>query len=328
MSLVSESEIAHAAVILRAGGLVAFPTETVYGLGADASNASALRRMFAAKGRPADHPVIVHLQAAEELPRWSREVPPIAQQLANRFWPGPLTLVLKRAAGVLDEVTGGQETVGLRVPAHLVARRLLRAFGGAIAAPSANRFGRISPTTAQHVRDELGGAVDLILDGGTCEVGIESTIVDLSGGAPILLRPGGISATAIEQVTGQPVLSATSASPRASGTLAAHYAPKIPLKLVTPMSLERIVQEHAAVGPVAVLARRDRPLHSPAATWQIAAGEPRAYAHDLYALLRFFERSGCALIVVEAPPRGAAWDAVRDRLTRAAAGSGIGPDGA
>ncbi len=259
MSLVSDSEIARAAAILRAGGLVAFPTETVYGLGADASNASALRRMFAAKGRPSDHPVIVHLQAAEELTRWSREMPAIAQRLADRFWPGPLTLVLQRAAGVLDAVTGGQETVGLRVPAHPMARRLLQAFGGGIAAPSANRFGRVSPTTAQHVRDELGGAVDLILDGGACEVGIESTIVDLSTGAAILLRPGRISATAIEQVTGQPVLSATSASPRASGTLAAHYAPTIPLRLATPRSLERIVREHAAVGPVAVLARRDRP---------------------------------------------------------------------
>jgi L-threonylcarbamoyladenylate synthase len=328
MSLVADPEIARAAAILRAGGLVAFPTETVYGLGADASSPTALRRMFAAKGRPADHPVIVHLAIGEDLTRWSRDIPAAAQRLADHFWPGPLTLVLKRTGSVLNEVTGGQDTVGLRMPVHPIAQSLLRAFGGGIAAPSANRFGRVSPTTAQHVRDELGGAVDLILDGGACEVGIESTIVDVSSGSPILVRPGRISATAIERVTGQPVSSATSASPRAPGTLAAHYAPKIPLRLATPMSLERIVQEHAAMGPVAVLARRDRPPNSAAATWQVAAGEPGAYAHDLYALLRFFERSGCALIVVEAPPRDAAWDAVRDRLTRAAAGSGAGPDGA
>lgn len=328
MSSVSDSEIAHAVEILRAGGLVAFPTETVYGLGADASNPNALRRMFAAKGRPPDHPVIVHLRGAEDLTRWTRDIPAIAQRLAERFWPGPLTLVLQRAAGVLDAVTGGQDTVGLRTPAHPIAQRLLQAFGGGIAAPSANRFGRVSPTIAQHVREELGDALDLILDGGPCEVGIESTIVDLSTGAPVLLRPGRIGAAEIEAVAGLPVAHATGGSPRAAGTLAAHYAPKVPLVLANPGDLERVVREQAAAGPVAVLARRDRPLNSNAVLWQIAAAEARAYAHDLYALLRFFEGSGCALIVVEAPPSGPKWDAVRDRLIRAAAGSGIGPDGA
>src|SRR4249919_832993 len=198
MSLVPDSEIARAAAILRAGGLVAFPTETVYGLGADASSPAALGRMFAAKGRPSDHPVIVHLQAGEDLTHWARNIPVVAQQLADHFWPGPLTLVLRRAAGVLDAVTGGQETVGLRTPSHPIAQRLLKAFGGGIAAPSANRFGRVSPTTAQHVRDELGDALDLILDGGPCEVGIESTIVDLSTGTPVLLRPGRIGVAEIE----------------------------------------------------------------------------------------------------------------------------------
>jgi L-threonylcarbamoyladenylate synthase len=326
MSLMSDSEIARAAAILRVGGLVAFPTETVYGLGADASNPTALGRMFAAKGRPSDHPVIVHLGTGEDLTRWSRDIPAIAQRLADHFWPGPLTLVLRRAAGVLDAVTGGQETVGLRTPAHPIAQSLLQAFGGGIAAPSANRFGRVSPTTAQHVRDELGDAVDMVLDGGACEVGIESTIVDLSSGAPVLLRPGRIGAAEIEAVVGRPVLRATSTSPRASGTLAAHYAPKIPLVLAGSSSLERVVRQ--AAGPVAVLARRVQHADSSAALWQVAAADAQSYGHDLYAILRSFERSGCALIVVEAPPEAAEWDAVRDRLTRAAAGSGIGPDGA
>jgi L-threonylcarbamoyladenylate synthase len=238
----------------------------------------------------------------------------------------PLTLVLRRAAGVLDAVTGGQETVGLRTPSHPIAQRLLKAFGGGIAAPSANRFGRVSPTTAQHVRDELGDAVDMVLDGGACEVGIESTIVDLSTGAPVLLRPGRIGAAEIEAVVGRPVSRASSASPRASGMLAAHYAPQIPLVLASSSSLERVVRE--AVGPVAVLARRAEPPDSSAALWRVAAADAQGYGHDLYAILRSFERSGCALIVVEAPPEAAEWDAARDRLTRAAAGGGIGPDGA
>ena len=325
MSFVSDSEIARAAAILRAGGLVAFPTETVYGLGADASNPAALARMFAAKGRPSDHPVIVHLREGEELTRWACDIPAAGRRLADRFWPGPLTLVLHRAPGVLDAVTGGQETVGLRTPAHPIAQRLLRAFAGGIAAPSANRFGRVSPTTAQHVREELGDRLDLILDGGPCEVGIESTIVDVSTGAPVLLRPGRIGAAEIEAATGQTVLSATSASPRASGTLAAHYAPKIPLVLANASEFERLLR--TATGPIAVLARRVRPPDARAAVWQVAATDARTYAHDLYAVLRTFERSGCTLIVVEAPPAVAEWDGVRDRLTRAAAGSGIGPDG-
>jgi L-threonylcarbamoyladenylate synthase len=325
MSLVPDSEIARAAAILRAGGLVAFPTETVYGLGADASNPIALGRMFAAKGRPSDHPVIVHLQTGEDLTHWARNIPVVAHQLADHFWPGPLTLVLRRAPGILDAVTGGQETVGLRTPSHPISQRLLKAFGGGIAAPSANRFGRVSPTTAQHVREELGDRLDLILDGGPCEVGIESTILDLSTGAPVLLRPGHIGVVEIESVAGRAVLRATSASPRASGTLAAHYAPKIPLVLASSSNLERAVRD--ANGPVAVLARRVQPAEPRAALWQVAAYDARTYAHDLYAVLRAFEGSGCALIVVETPPVGAEWDGVRDRLTRAAAGSGIGPDG-
>jgi len=326
MSLASDSEIATAAALLRAGGLVAFPTETVYGLGADASNATALHRMFAAKGRPPEHPVIVHLRGVRDLERWTRDVPVLGERLAQHFWPGPLTLVLRRAAGVLDAVTGGQDTVGLRAPAHPIAQKLLWAFGGGIAAPSANRFGHLSPTCAQHVREDLGAVLDLILDGGPCEVGIESTIVDLSTGTPVLLRPGRIGIAEIESVVGCPVARASAGSPRASGTLAAHYAPIIPLVLVPSADLERAVREASA--PVAVLARRAPALSSSAAQWCVAPDDAQAYAHALYAALRGFEASGCALIVVEAPPEGGEWEAVRDRLTRAAVGSGIGPNGA
>ncbi len=318
------SEIQRAAQILRDGGLVAFPTETVYGLGADASNPDAVRRIFAAKGRPADHPVIVHLEGAGQLPRWARTIPPAAERLTDRFWPGPLTLVLKRAAGVIDEVTGGQDTVGLRAPSHPLAQQLLKIFGGGIAAPSANRFGHISPTTARHVREELGDAVDLILDGGACDVGIESTILDLSSGSPTLLRPGRIGVAEIESALGVQVALAAAHAPRAPGMLTAHYAPRLPLLLAPASDLDSVVREQAASGPVAVLARRPRPPDSPSVMWQLAASDEQTYAHDLYALLRVLDRSSCALIVVETPPERPEWDAVRDRLTRAAAGSGTG----
>lgn len=321
-AVVAEPEIQRAVQILRAGALVAFPTETVYGLGADASNAAAVRRIFAVKGRPADHPLIVHLKGAEDLWRWSRDAPVAAQKLAERFWPGPLTLILLRAPHVIDEVTGGQDTVGLRVPSHPVAQQLLQAFGGGIAAPSANRFGRISPTSAQHVREELGEAVDLVLDGGACEVGIESTILDLSSGEPVLLRPGRIGAAEIETALGVPVARSGAHVPRASGMLAAHYAPSVPLVLAATADLDRIVREQSSSLPVAVLARHARPRDSRAALWQGAAADAQGYAHDLYALLRFLDRAGCGVIVAELPPELPEWEAVQDRLRRAAAGSG------
>jgi L-threonylcarbamoyladenylate synthase len=317
----SASAIDQAVRILRAGGLVAFPTETVYGLGADAANEQAVRRIFEVKGRPADHPVIVHLAGAEQLPRWAREVPPAAQRLAERFWPGPLTLILNRAPSVLDVVTGCQDTVGLRVPAHPVAHALLELFGGGIAGPSANRFGRISPTTAHHVRDELGERVDLVLDGGSCTVGIESTIVDLSSGKAVVLRPGQIGASDLEAALGGPVSLPAAGSPRASGTLASHYAPKSPLLVVAPRDLEAAVRVHAARGPVAVLAVRARPAHTPAKVWEVAPSAAEDYARMLYAGLRDLDRTECALLVVEAPPTGPQWVAVHDRLRRAAAGS-------
>ncbi len=318
----SDREIQRAVEILKAGGLVAFPTETVYGLGADASSPSAVRRIFAAKGRPADHPVIVHLASATLLPRWAREVPPAARTLAERFWPGPLTLILARAKGVIDEVTGGQDTVGLRVPSHPVAQALLRSFGAGIAAPSANRFGHISPTTAQHVRDELGDRVDLIVDGGACEVGIESTIVDLSLGTLVVLRPGRVAVADIEALLGVPVGRGRADSPRASGTLAAHYAPRLPLVLVQGERLDAEVREQGAERVLAVLARRPKPVAAAVRHWQQGPADPLAYAHELYAALRKLDDPGCDLIIVESPPETPAWEAVRDRLQRAAAGSG------
>ena len=320
--------VRSAVEILKAGGLVAFPTETVYGLGADASNAAAVRRIFAAKGRPPDHPLIVHLASAWEMQKWSREVPVAADILAERFWPGPLTLILKRAPGVLDEVTGHQDTVGLRVPSHPLAQALLVAFAGGIAAPSANRFGRISPTTAQHVRDELGDKVDFVLDGGACPVGIESTIVDLSSGMPVLLRPGRIGVDDIESLLHAHVSLDHTGAPRASGMLGAHYAPRCPLLLVASSGLEVAAHEQQRAGrSVAVWARRPKPPTT-AASWYVAPSDPFAYAHQLYATLRAVDGSAHDLIIVESPPETPAWAAVRDRLQRAAAGSMAEPEDA
>lgn len=315
-------EIARAAEILHAGGIVAFPTETVYGLGADASSPAAVAKLYALKGRPADHPVIVHLAAADQVDRWAREVSAPARRLAERFWPGPLTLVMRRACGVLDAVTGGQDTVALRVPSHPLAHALLAAFGGGVAAPSANRFGRVSATTASHVRAEFGSHVDLILDGGACEVGIESTIVDVSGDAPVLLRPGGIAAHALEAALGQPLDRAQRGSPRAPGTLKAHYAPATALMLVdadvAPELIRSLVRQDKKVAVLSFSAMR--PL-IPGLVWISAPAEPLGYAHDLYANLRELDASRSDLIVIESPPQRPEWTAVLDRLTRAAAGA-------
>src|SRR5690349_18882777 len=217
-----DSTIKEAVGILRAGGLVAFPTETVYGLGADASNPEAVKKIYAAKGRPRNHPLIVHLANAAQLRDWAADVPHAAERLAQRFWPGPLTLVVKRAAHVNELVTGGQDTIALRVPSHAIAQALLGRFGGGIAAPSANRYGRVSATTAEHVRAEFGTTVDCVLAGGECDVGIESTIVDVSGADPALLRPGSITSGDIEALLGRPLGAARPGSPRAPGTLPKH----------------------------------------------------------------------------------------------------------
>jgi len=311
------AEIERAARLLAAGDLVAFATETVYGLGADATNPEALAKIFAAKGRPADHPLIVHIADASDMSRYARELPEAARKLAQAFWPGPLTMIVKRSDAMPPEATGGQDSVGLRCPSHPLAQSLLRAFAkvgsGAIAAPSANKFGHVSPTTAQHVRDEFGPGL-LILDGGACDVGLESTIVDLSRGSPVLLRPGAIGRDDIARVLGAAPAERDAQAPRASGTLASHYAPHTPLVL---MDARRFADE-LRVGD-AVLAFRAPPAHRAASAWIEAPLDPARYGHDLYRNLRDLDRHRATRILVEAPPRDAAWEAVNDRLGRAAA---------
>jgi len=317
---VQQAEIEQAVQALRRGELVAFPTETVYGLGADAGDAAAVRRIFAAKGRPADHPVIVHLAAADWLERWAAPVPPQAYRLAERFWPGPLTQILPRAAHVLDVVTGGQPTVGLRVPDHPVAHALLEAFGGGVAAPSANRFGRISPTRAEHVRAELGDAVALVLDGGPTRVGLESTIVDLAGTQPALLRPGFVGVAELEAVLERPLHIPSGEQPatRAPGTLASHYAPATPLMVVAPDELDATATRLYNAGQrIAVLARRPPTTHN-RVIWRVAPPDAAGYGQQLYGALRELDALAGDHILVEAVPDGDVWLAVRDRLRRAA----------
>ena len=318
----NNSEIAKAVAILRRGGLVAFPTETVYGLGADARNPEALRKLYAIKGRPAGHPVIVHLADVSQLAQWARDVPRAAAKLAARFWPGPLTLILRRAPGVSDAVTGGQDTVGLRIPSHPVAHALLTEFGSGVAAPSANRFGRVSATTLQHVKQEFGDGLDLVLEGGPSEIGIESTIIAVTGERPVLLRPGRISAHEIEQAAGVPLGAPDIGAPRASGTLAAHYAPQTPLIVMEGDLLLELAASLARQGKrVAVLARGTlQPLLS-GLIWIAAPPDAPAYAHDLYANLRALDVAGTDAILVEKLPLQPEWAAVNDRLGRAAAGS-------
>jgi L-threonylcarbamoyladenylate synthase len=305
--------VRRAVEILKRGGLVAFPTETVYGLGADASNPEAIRRLYAVKRRPADHPVIVHFASAEKAFTWAREVPEAARKLAARYWPGPLTLILKRSALAQDFVTGGQDSVGLRVPSHPVAQALLKEFSGGIAAPSANRFGLVSPTTAAHVRDDLGSDVDLVLEGGPSEVGIESTILDLSGPRPVLLRPGHISRDQLKEVLGVEILERTAAAPRNPGGMERHYAPRTPARMVFSYELDKAITQ--AKGGVAVLAfsRPDERVDH----WLRMPREPKAYAQRLYAALRELDAAGCERILIEAPPESPEWSAVRDRLKRA-----------
>jgi L-threonylcarbamoyladenylate synthase len=287
----------------------------VYGLAADAANPQAIAKIYAAKGRPSDHPVIVHVAGAADVPRWAARVPPYAQALIDACWPGPLTLVLPRADGVPDAVTGGQDTVGVRCPAHPLAQALLTACRDlgvmGLAAPSANRFGRISPTTAAHVTDEFGSGL-MVLDGGPCAVGIESTIVDCTGNAPALLRPGAVSAQDVARITGLALRAAGRASPRASGTLPAHYQPATPARLIDDAGL---IDGHAGA---ALYARAKPPRF--AGAFRAAPADVAAYAQDLYAALRALDALGCDEIIIE-PPHDGQSDALRaaimDRLARA-----------
>jgi L-threonylcarbamoyladenylate synthase len=300
----SDDPIDRALAVLRRGGLVAIPTETVYGLAADASNDAAVRRIFAVKGRPPDHPLIVHIADADMLPRWARDLPPAAAVLADACWPGPLTLIVPKAAGVLDVVTGGRDTVGIRVPAHPLCHDLLARFGGGLAAPSANRFGRVSPTTAAHVRSDLGADVDLVLDGGASPVGVESTIVDCSVDPPQVLRPGAISVDEIEVLLGAAPAAASGPS-RAPGMLASHYAPRAEILL-------------AATDDEAV----DLMVGHPDARLIGAGVTPVEYARGLYRWLREADEEGARAIVAVLPPAEGLGHAVRDRLVKAAAPRG------
>ena len=349
--LIPMVQIEAAVAILKRGGLVAFPTETVYGLGANAESIEALDRLYTVKGRPKGHPVIVHLANLNQLTEWAEAIPDAAWRLAEAFWPGPLTLILNRAARVPDAVTGGQDTVGLRIPDHPAALQLLQAFGGGLAAPSANRFGRLSPTSAAHVQGDFGGDVDLILDGGDCRVGVESTIVAFREGSPVILRPGMITAEQIEaalaaepvsppSATSVPGMSKPSPKPsphpdfhalnntvsRAPGTLASHYAPRTPLRL---FSMEEIVAHlvrleasgDCSAKPIGVLARQPQPREFETGlqgVWIELADEPEDYARQLYAQLRALDQRQLSEIWVESVPDTGAWAAVSDRLRRAA----------
>lgn len=314
--MIAKATIADAVAALKRGDLVAMPTETVYGLAADARNPEAIRKVFEVKSRPPDHPLIVHLHSAADLDQWADPVPDLARALAARFWPGPLTLILRRRAGVSDLITGGQDTVGLRVPAHPLAQELLRSFGSALVAPSANRYGRISPTSAAHVYADLGAAVAVILDGGSSVIGLESSIVDLSQGRARLLRPGSIAASAIAAVTGELEQPADDDGPRASGRLAAHYAPRTPLDLVSAQA----VAAYRAQAPTNTLWLAVGAL--PENTDGLALPNDAAgYGRELYAALRELDARQAARIAVLLPPSGEDWAAVHDRLRRASVGS-------
>ncbi len=316
------AQIEEAARLLNAGELVAFPTETVYGLGADAANPAAVARIFAAKGRPRSHPVIVHVSNFDAAREWAGSVPDAALRLADAFWPGPLTIVLPRSRHVPDAVTGGQSSVALRAPAHPVARALLAAFGRGIAAPSANRYGRISPTRATDVRAELGDQVALVLDGGDCAVGIESTIVACLDGRVTLLRPGAVSRSQLADVVGV-VTDPNDSAPRAPGRQRSHYAPATPLAVVDAPRLARDVEEALAAGErIAVLARSAAPCVSERLVWRRMPAGPAGYARALYATLRELDTASAGRILVEAVPAEESWAAVTDRLTRAAGRGG------
>ncbi|NUR02060.1 MAG: threonylcarbamoyl-AMP synthase [Streptomyces sp.] len=313
-------DIEKAAGVLRAGGLVAFPTETVYGLGANAEDSAAVARIFQVKGRPPSHPLIVHLGDAQHLDDWVQDVPATARLLAEHFWPGPLTLVLRRGPRVPLEATGGLDTVAVRVPDHPVALALLSAFGGGVTAPSANRFGQVSPTAAPHVRAELGDAVDFVLDGGPCEVGVESTIVDATGEIPSILRPGGVTREDLEAVLGRPLAVHATSSVRVPGQHPSHYAPRARVVLVEPgkvVAEAEMAQELGhQVGVFLPPSLADTPVKAHAVVALPAS--TAAYARGLYGFLRDLDQRGCDLIVASLPVEEGMGLAIANRLRRAA----------
>ncbi|HEY8880421.1 MAG TPA: L-threonylcarbamoyladenylate synthase [Roseateles sp.] len=313
--------IQAAARRLAAGELLGLPTETVYGLAARADQDAAVAKIFAAKGRPSDHPLIVHVLDAAGAEPFAEHLPATARRLMEAFWPGPLTVIVPRRPGVATGAAGGQATIAVRAPAHPVARAVLAAARElgvqGVAAPSANRFGRVSPTLARHVVEEFGPEL-MVLDGGACEVGIESSIVDCSRERPALLRPGLISRARIEAALGEPLAEPDAAAPKASGTLAAHYAPAARVRLLDAGQLALLSATAAASGGLEGVAVYSR-AQLPAWRWQALPADPAAAAHELFAVLRALDAAGAREIWVEAPPRDPAWDGVRDRLSRAAA---------
>ena len=313
--------IQAAAQRLAEGELLGLPTETVYGLAARADQDAAVAKIFAAKGRPSDHPLIVHVLDAAGAEPFADHLPAAARQLMDAFWPGPLTVIVPRQPGMAEAAAGRQATVALRSPAHPVARAVLAAARElgvqGVAAPSANRFGRVSPTLASPVVEEFGPGL-MVLDGGACEVGIESSIVDCSRASPALLRPGLLSRARIEAVLGQPLAEPDAAAPKASGTLAAHYAPAARVRLLSADALALRLATAAASGALEGVAVYSR-ARLPAWRWQALPADPAAAAHELFAVLRSLDAAGAREIWVEAPPRDPAWDGVRDRLSRAAA---------
>lgn len=318
----SQQEIAEAVAALRQGEVIGLPTETVYGLAGDASNPTAVQRIFSLKGRPTNHPVIVHLASIEQLPQWASDIPASAMTLAKAFWPGPMTLILKRSTSVSDLVTGGQQSVGIRIPQHPLALAVLEQFNAGLAAPSANRFGHVSPTTAQHVRDEFGEAITHILDGGPCQIGIESTIIDLSSATPRLLRPGQIQRAEIEALLGPIKVGSEKEAPRVSGSLALHYAPETFTELVPRDRLLSRLQSRQREGEhVLVLSIGALPGNIEGLALPTDAGN---YARHLYAALRALDHEGADCILIERPPNSTLWSAINDRLQRAAGGASSG----
>lgn len=318
--------ILEAARRIRAGGLVGFPTETVYGLGADASSDQAVAGIFEAKGRPSDHPLIVHVADAAHVDAYASSVPPFAVRLMKAFWPGPLTVILPRKEGVAAAAAGGQDSIGLRCPSHPVALAFLKACDTGVAGPSANRFGRVSPTTAQHVQQEFGDSL-LVLDGGPCDVGIESSIVDCTRGRPVLLRPGILTRAQLEAACGEAVLGkdefeqeALGDAPRASGTLEAHYAPDAKVRLMDAGPIQTALDLLGAdAAHIAVYARSIVRIKSDKVLYRRMPDDALATAQQLFAVLRDFDAKGVKLIWIENPPAATEWDGVRDRLGRAAA---------
>ncbi|HNT38885.1 MAG TPA: L-threonylcarbamoyladenylate synthase [Rubrivivax sp.] len=316
--------VAVAADHLAAGGLVAFATETVYGLGARADDDAAVAAIFSVKGRPSDHPLIVHVATPEAAQAFGDLSHPASTMLMQRFWPGPLTLIVPRRDGVATAAAGGQSSIGLRMPSHPVAQALLQAAAArgvpGVAAPSANRFGRLSPTCAAHVAEELGPEL-LVLDGGECALGIESAIVDCTRATPALLRPGALERAAIEAVLGAALQAPGAQAPRASGTLAAHYAPRAALRVMDGAMLRQALQILRGAPGASGLAVYSRTVRQapPGILLERMPDEAGAAAHELFAVLRKLDAAGVRLIWVEAPPPQPAWEGVRDRLERAAA---------